>query len=330
MSTYIVTGGAGFIGSNLVRALNERGERDVIVVDNLSNPAKLANLTACDIADFIDKRDFAEQLAQGRVPKPIAILHQGACSDTLEQDGRYLMANNYEYSKRLLHFALDAGVPFLYASSAAVYGSGTVFKEAPEHAAPLNLYGYSKYLFDRYVERLLPRARSQVAGFRYFNVYGPGEDHKGRMASVAWQFFRQLRGAGCVKLFKGSGGFADGEQQRDFVWVKDVVAVNLEFLDHPTRSGIFNLGTGAAASFNQVAVTAVNAWRAGRAEPALGLDDMRAAGLVTYIDFPAGLEGRYQSYTQADISRLRRAGCKQQFQSIEAGIEAYYRSSPQH
>ncbi|MEC9341922.1 MAG: ADP-glyceromanno-heptose 6-epimerase [Pseudomonadota bacterium] len=320
---YIVTGGAGFIGSNIVRALNERGVADILVVDDLSDGMKCLNLVGCRIADYLDKAELPERLATGSLSPVDAILHQGACSDTMELDGRYMMRNNYEYSKALLHFCLDRGVPLLYASSASVYGAGRVFSEESCNEAPLNVYGYSKYLFDDYVRRVTASARTQVAGFRYFNVYGPGEAHKGRMASVAFHFINQLRSSGKVRLFRGSGGYADGEQRRDFVTVEDVAAVNLYVLDHPHIGGIFNVGTGRAGSFNEVAEAAINAWRNSLGESELTLEDMIAAGLIEYIPFPEGLEARYQSYTQADIAALRAAGYDQPFQPVSEGVRRY-------
>src|SRR5438132_5310810 len=239
----IVTGAAGFIGSNLVRALNARGETDIIAVDNLSNAAKVANLADCDIADYIDKRDLGPRLGAGELDGKVrAVLHQGACSDTMETDGRYMMDNNYRYSLDLLEWCQARKIPFIYASSASVYGAGKVFRESREHEAPLNVYGYSKFLFDQAVRRRLAARSAQVAGFRYFNVYGPREAHKGRMASVAFHFFNQYRDAGKVRLFEGSDGFGPGEQVRDFISVEDVVAVNLHFLDRHELSGVFNVG----------------------------------------------------------------------------------------
>ena len=321
---YVVTGAAGFIGSNLVRALNERGESDIIAVDNLTRADKFLNLADCDIADFIDKRDFAVQLAAGEFEGAIdAILHQGACSDTMETDGRYMMENNYRYSVALLDYCQEEEVPLLYASSASVYGSGPVFREARECESPLNVYGYSKFLFDQIVRRRLPDAGSQIAGFRYFNVYGQNEAHKGRMASVAFHFFNQFRSEKKVKLFQGWDGYADGEQRRDFVSVEDVVDVNLHFLERPTLSGIFNLGTGRAQCFNDVAVATINACLRIDGGAALTLDEMRARNMIEYIAFPDALKGKYQSYTEADIALLRRAGYSQPFLTVEEGVERY-------
>jgi ADP-L-glycero-D-manno-heptose 6-epimerase len=320
----IVTGAAGFIGSNLVKALNARGERDILAVDNLQRAEKCVNLADCEIADYLDKREFIERVAGGRFDlRASAVLHQGACSDTMETDGRYMMDNNYRYSLALLEWCAARGVPFIYASSASVYGSGSVFKEASENERPLNVYGYSKFLFDQVVRRRLPAMKSQVAGFRYFNVYGPREAHKGRMASVAFHFYNQYRAEGRVRLFEGSAGYGPGEQVRDFVSVEDVVKVNLHFLDHARLSGIFNVGTGRAETFNEVARATVNAIRAAGGEKRLTLDEMRADGVIEYIPFPVQLVGKYQSYTQADVSALREAGYRDPFLGVEEGVGRY-------
>jgi ADP-L-glycero-D-manno-heptose 6-epimerase len=323
----IVTGAAGFIGSNLVKALNARGETDIVAVDNLSRAEKVANLADLEISAFVDKRDFLERVRDGEFDhKVTAVLHQGACSDTMETDGRYMMENNYEYSMALLAWCQKRAIPFIYASSASVYGAGPVFKEAREHEAPLNVYGYSKFLFDQAVRRLLPRASTQVAGFRYFNVYGPREAHKGRMASVAFHFFNQYTEHGRVKLFEGSAGYGPGEQIRDFISVEDVVRVNLFFLDHPEISGVLNVGTGKAESFNEVARATLNAIRGARGEKALTLAELRAAGAIEYIAFPAALVGKYQSFTQADLAALRKAGYGAPFLGVEEGVRRYVES----
>jgi ADP-L-glycero-D-manno-heptose 6-epimerase len=324
---YVVTGAAGFIGSNLVRALNDRGERNIIAVDNLATADKFRNLVDCDIADFVDKRDFLAGLAAGDYDGAVdAVFHQGACSDTMATDGRYVMENNYRYSVALLDFCINQDAPLVYASSAAVYGASSGFREERACEQPLNVYGYSKFLFDQVVRRRLDDAIAQIAGFRYFNVYGPREWHKGRMASVAWHFFHQYRGGGKVRPFEGSGGYPDGAQLRDFVSVEDVVAVNLWFHDHPEASGIFNVGTGRAQTFNDVAVTVVNTCRAADGQPPLSLADMVSGGLVEYAPFPEALKGKYQHFTEADIGALRRAGYEDAFLTVEQGVGNYVRA----
>lgn len=306
----IVTGGAGFIGSNIVKTLNERGINDIIVVDNLKNGVKFKNIADCEIADYLDKQDFLQRVQNNEsFAKSVeAIFHEGACSSTTEWDGLYMMQNNYEYSKALLHYCLQHKIAYLYASSASVYGSGTVFKEIREHEEPLNVYGYSKFLFDQYVRRYLPSAKSQIVGFRYFNVYGPRETHKGSMASVAFHHYNQIRDTGKVKLFEGCDGYGNGEQRRDFVFVGDAVAVNLWFMEHPGKSGIFNLGTGRSQPFNDIAKSVIA---------------YHGRGELEYVAFPEHLKGRYQSFTEADISALREAGCTMSFKTVEEGVSEY-------
>ena len=320
----IVTGAAGFIGSNIVKALNARGVDRIIAVDNLTKADKFRNLVDCEIVDYLDKGEFLERVLSGQFDGDIeAIFHEGACSDTMETDGRYMMENNYRYSLGLLDWCLEQEVQFLYASSAATYGATTVFKEERQYEGPLNVYGYSKFLFDQVVRKRLPEASSQVVGFRYFNVYGPRENHKGRMASVAYHHFHQFRNEGRVKLFEGSHGYGPGGQQRDFVYVGDVARVNLWFLDHPEKSGIFNLGTGRAQSFNDVAVASVNGARALQGESGLTLDAMATQGVLEYVAFPEALKGKYQAFTQADLTKLRAAGYKDEFATVEEGVRQY-------
>lgn len=322
---YVITGAAGFIGANIVKALNERGINSILAIDNLRHADKFKNLVDCDIADYLDKQQFLQLVQEGYFDNAIkAIFHEGACSDTMEADGHYMMANNYRYSISLLDFCLDHKIPFLYASSASVYGASQVFKEDRSYEAPLNVYGYSKFLFDQVVRRRHDEANSQVVGFRYFNVYGPREQHKGRMASVAFHHFNQYYKSGKVKLFEGCDGYGNGEQSRDFVFVDDVVKVNLHFLDSGS-SGIFNLGTGRAQTFNDIANSTVNACRALEGKPALSLAEMAALGIVEYIPFPEALKGKYQSFTQADISALRAAGYCAEFASVEQGVAEYVR-----
>jgi ADP-L-glycero-D-manno-heptose 6-epimerase len=321
---YIVTGAAGFIGSNLVKALNERGEHNIIAVDNLKRAEKFKNLTDCEIADYIDKEDFLRKLQEGFFDGLVStILHQGACSDTMETDGRYMMENNYQYTLELLNYCQSEEVPFLYASSASVYGGGREFRESRECEAPLNVYAYSKFLFDQIVRRRWHKRNAQIVGLRYFNVYGPREQHKGRMASVAYHFFNQFRTEGRVKLFEGCDGYANGGQLRDFVSIEDVIKVNMYFVDNPHKSGIFNLGTGQAQSFNDVAVATINTLRNAENKKELSLAEMQQQGLVEYIPFPDALRGKYQSYTQADIGALRSSGYAEPFLDVEQGVGKY-------
>src|SRR5438552_16538734 len=283
----VVTGAAGFIGSNLVKALNARGESRILAVDDLTDADKFRNLVDCDIADYVDKNEFLSRLGDGDFDDDIAaMLHHGASSDTMATDGRYMLANNYRYSVRLLEHCQDNDIPFLYASSAAVYGAGPAFREERACEAPLNVYGYSKFLFDQHVRRMLQERTAQVAGFRYFNVYGPRETHKGRMASVVWHFFNQYRASGKVQLFEGSGGYAAGEQRRDFISVEDVVKVNMYFLDNPRKTGIFNCGTGASQTFNDLAVATINALRGAEGKNPLSLAELRSQGMIEYVSFP--------------------------------------------
>ena len=320
----IVTGAAGFIGSNLVKALNERGVDQIIAVDNLTRADKFKNLVDCEIVDYIDKQEFIERLLAGHFDGDVeAIFHQGACSDTMEADGRYMMENNFRYSLGMLDWCIDQEVQFLYASSAATYGGRSEFREERPFEAPLNVYGYSKFLFDQVVRQRLPEASSQIVGFRYFNVYGPRESHKGRMASVAFHHYNQFRSEHKVKLCEGCDGYANGEQKRDFVYVGDVTSVNLYFLDHPEKSGIFNLGTGRAQSFNELAVANVNSCRALAGEPKQSLEELLKQGFIEYIPFPEALKGKYQSFTQADLTKLRKAGYEAPFASVEQGVVQY-------
>ena len=306
----IVTGGAGFIGSNLIEGLNQRGIEDILVVDHLRDGRKMHNLADLNVADYLDREDFIARVLANQDFGPVAaVFHQGACSATTEWDGQYVMRINFEYSKQLLHWCQARGIPFIYASSASVYGLGqNGFREERACERPLNMYAYSKFQFDQYIRQVLPQATAQIVGLRYFNVYGPRESHKGAMASTAFHFHNQLRATGLAKLFRGTDGFADGEQRRDFVYVGDCVAVNLWFYDHPGRSGIFNCGTGQAQTFNAVAQAVIAA---------------QGSGAIDYIPFPDTLRGAYQSYTQADITRLREAGFDRAFTSLPAGVARY-------
>lgn len=310
----VVTGGAGFIGANIVKALNARGRTDVMVVDDLCDGTKFINLVDCTLADYLDKEDFIQRIKAelrgetSRLPHIEAIFHEGACSDTTEWNGRFMLENNYQYSKELLDYCEQLGIPLLYASSAATYGGSSVFREMPEYEKPLNVYGYSKLLFDQHVRSRWNSLTTQVVGFRYFNVYGPREQHKGKMASVAYHNHLQVRHGETLKLFGAYDGYEAGMQSRDFVYVGDVVDVNLWFLDHPEKSGIFNLGTGRAEPFKAIGEAVI---------------DYYGKGEIRYIDFPEELKGRYQSYTQADISQLRESGCDVEFKTVAEGVAAY-------
>lgn len=318
---FVVTGAAGFIGANLIAGLNARGFKDIIAVDLDAEAGDSANLRDLKFSSYVSAEPFYAAFAQGTYGKVEAVFHQGACSDTMETRNDFMMANNYDCSRQLFEACQAQRTRLLYASSAAVYGNSTEFAETSTNEEPLNLYGRSKLLFDQWLRERLGTARhsrfakaaTQVAGFRYFNVYGPREQHKGRMASVAFHQFQQMKAQGRVKLFGAYGGYAPGEQRRDFVSVRDVVAVNLWFLDHPDVSGIFNLGTGRAQPFNDVACAVVSSLQPG----------MEPASLIDYIDLPAALHGKYQCFTQADLSALREAGCQHRFETVEEGVDFY-------
>jgi ADP-L-glycero-D-manno-heptose 6-epimerase len=331
MTRIVVTGAAGFIGSNIIAGLNARGMTDIIAVDDLKQGDKFRNLVDLKIADYVDMDTFYDEFASGHYGQVEAVFHEGACSDTMEQDGKYMMANNYTLSWHLFQACQKRGARLLYASSAATYGGSDTFREDPAFEGPLNVYGYSKLLFDQRMrrecgvnfERTKAGRTHQVVGFRYFNVYGPREQHKGRMASVAFHQFNQFSAEGKVKLFGEYGGYPKGGQMRDFVYIDDVVAVNLWFFDNPAQSGIFNLGSGRAQPFNDVASSVVNAMRRLRGESALTLDDIAEQGLVEYVPFPDALRGKYQCYTQADLSALRATGCDHQFADVQTGVSRY-------
>jgi ADP-L-glycero-D-manno-heptose 6-epimerase len=319
----VVTGAAGMVGSNLVHALGAAGVDDIVAVDDLRNGDKFRNLPGDGISDYFDQEEFYGRFARRELGQIDAVFHQGACSDTMEHDGRLMLRNNYRCSKDLLDACQLHGVRLLYASSAAIYGNSTTFSERPQFERPLNVYGYSKLLFDNVVRRILASATSQVVGLRYFNVYGPREQHKGRMASVAFHHFNQFRDSGKVRLFGDYGGYGPGQQVRDFIHVDDVVAVNLWFLQHPQCNGVFNLGTGRAQPFNDVAHATVNACRAQRGEPELTLEQLVRQGMIEYIPIPEALIGKYQCRTQADLTALRAAGIDHQFMDVATGVRRY-------
>ena len=329
----IVTGGAGFIGSNLVKALNRRGISEILVVDDLTDADKIRNLSDLVISDYMDKREFlaaihADEIRAGEsIGAVSAVLHQGACTDTMATDGRYVLENNFTYSKALYHFCARRQAQYIYASSASVYGTGTVFVEQPQNESALNVYAWSKLLFDQFV-RHQPKAKFQCAGLRYFNVYGAREQHKGKMASVAWHFCNQYRENGRVRLFEGSDGYANGEQRRDFISVEDVVGINLFLLDNPAVSGIYNAGTGRSRSFNDVAVATINACRRHQGKAPTSLEQAVRDGEISYLPMPPALRGKYQSYTQADPEKLRGAGYGEEFLDVEQGIGKYLDELP--
>lgn len=307
----IVTGGAGFIGSNIVKQLNERGRNDILIVDDLTDGSKIRNLQMLDYYDYVDCIDFDDAVANNTFDiGPIEVVfHQGACADTMNYDGRYMMHNNFEGTKNLFHYCQERRVPFIYASSASTYGHGkNGFTEKPECEEALNPYAYSKLFFDRYLRRFEKDLQSQVVGLRYFNVFGPNENHKGNMASLVRQMFYKLRETGEITLFEGTDGYGDGEQVRDFIYVKDVVNVNFFFWEHPEISGIFNCGTGEAKSFNRFMKAVI---------------DYNGFGNLRYIPFPEVLKGKYQSFTEADTTKLMAAGYDKGFTKLEDAVAEY-------
>ena len=306
----IVTGSSGFIGSNLIRELNKKGYKDIIAVDDHSRTDLKENIVHCDIKEFIDIDDFLVMVQKEEIDKLNirAIFHQGACSDTMEWDSEYLFKNNLLYSKELLNLAIRSKVPLIYASSASVYGSGKIFVESLENENPINLYAYSKFKFDQIVRRELKRSNTQIVGLRYFNVYGPQEQHKGKMASVAYHLHNQLKESDKIKLFKGSDGYDDGEQRRDFIYVEDVIKVNIWFFENREISGLFNVGTGRSQTFNDVAKSVI---------------DWNKKGKIEYIPFPENLKGAYQSFTEADIKKLRDVGYQEEFLTVQEGVKRY-------
>ena len=311
----IVTGGYGFIGSNIIKNLNNKGLQNIIVIDNLENGYKFKNLVNSKIINYFDKNIELMTLKKeifdhhNISPEKItAVFHQGACSATTQWDGKYMMNNNFECSKKWLHFCVQYKIPFIYASSAAVYGNSNKFIENEKYEKPVNIYGYSKLIFDQYVRRIIPIAQSQIVGLRYFNVYGPHEDHKKGMSSVAYHHYQEFKKNKTLTLFGAYDNYESGQQMRDFISVDDVAKVNMWFLENPNVSGIFNCGTGKAKTFNCVANTILQYF---------------ACGKINYIKFPEKLKKHYQSYTEADITKLRNVGCSLHFRSVEDGIKDY-------
>ncbi len=322
----IATGGAGFIGSNLIHQLNAAGERDILLVDNFApaqnlSGSKFLNLHGAKFADYMDKAEFRAALKAGLFDNVAirAFLHNGACSNTLEDDGRYMMDNNFTYSKELLQFSVERRIPFVYASTAAVYGASLEFAPVSANERPLNVYGYSKLVFDEYVRRLMPQFQSTVVGLRYFNVYGPREQHKGRMASVIHHFTKQLKESGTIRMFEGSGGYENGEQRRDFVFVEDLVRINRFFgglLPESPKTpvkAVVNAGTGEARTFKSVAEA---------------LMQVHGPGKIEYIPMPGDLKNRYQHFTEADTAGLREAGYTEPFTALEEGVRRTFEVEP--
>lgn len=315
----IVTGGAGFIGSNIIHELNQQGISDILVVDSLGSGEKVPNLSDLQVVDFLGKEDFLRRVEAGQSLGAVqGILHQGACSDTMITDGAYVLQNNFEFSKQLYQYCTNKQIRFVYASSASVYGAGSVFTESIDNEKPLNLYAYSKYLFDLYVRAHQSDSTNTVVGLRYFNVYGPREFHKQRMASVVLHFSRQLFDTGVVNLFDGSDGYGPGEQRRDFVHIEDVVKVNLHYLTGDPITGIFNVGTGHSRSYNDMARAVINAWR-----QHIGTENDSTEKKINYVPFPDALVGKYQSFTEADIRQLRASGYQAPMHDLEHGVRLY-------
>ncbi len=315
----VVTGAAGFIGSCIVAGLNERGQEDLILVDELDE-AKKKNLQGKQYRQYYDKKDFLDLVLRDQVKeRPEAIIHMGACSSTTLQDARYFKENNLEYTRSLAQWALKNNVRFIYASSAATYGDGSVGYKDDEstirRCQPLNLYGQSKQDFDLWV--IDQGFQDKVAGLKFFNVFGPNEYHKGDMRSVVAKAYSHAAEEGKIALFKSyRKDYKDGEQKRDFIYVKDAVDIVLFFLDHPRTNGIFNVGTGKASTWNELA---------GALFAAVGKKPD-----IQYVEMPADLERRYQYFTQADMAKLRKNGYVRSFTPLKEAVADYVRYLKEH
>ena len=309
----VVTGGAGFIGSAIVAALNARGITDIIIVDFLENDAKWKNLRNLRYADYVEADYFYDMLAEEHIDWPVdAIIHMGACSDTTETDASYLVKNNYECSKMLACYAAGKKARFIYASSAATYGDGKKgFADDEtnlEELSPLNMYGYSKQMFDLWAKKT--GLIDSIVGLKYFNVFGPNEYHKGKMRSFVIKAFEQITESGKVKLFKShNSDYSDGEQLRDFLYIKDCVDMTLFFMDNPDVNGIFNIGSSKARSWNDLAKAVFEA--------------MNKKPNIEYIPMPDELQGKYQYFTQADVTKLQDAGYDKELTTLEEAIKDY-------
>jgi len=308
----IVTGGAGFIGSNLVHKLNLDNINDILIVEERNTyTKKFENLKDLKYLDCVDKNSFIKEikkLSQNYINKIDCIFHLGACSKTTEPDREYIMNTNFEFSKNLLEFSSNNKIPLIYASSASVYGNGTKFKEDSSNESFLNHYAESKLLFDTLYRENESKISSQVVGLRYFNVFGPREHHKEGMSSVVFHFYNQMKNDGEIKLFKGSHGYNDGEQRRDFICVEDTIKVKRWFQKHKNISGIYNVGTGVSRTFNDIANCVLAYFGKGK---------------ITYIDFPDNLINQYQAFTEADMTYLKSKGFDEKFTTLEKGVKDY-------
>jgi len=312
----VVTGGSGFIGSNLVKFLNDMGEEEILIVEELDTYVKkFENLKDLKYLDCLDKQAFIQDLKRNstKYKNNISqIFHLGACSKTTEPDRDYIMSTNFIYSKDLLEYSANNKISLIYASSASVYGEGKAFIEQPKYESYLNHYAESKLMFDNYYRDNMSKINSQVVGLRYFNVFGPRENHKEGMSSVVYHFFNQRKSRSHISLFKGSHGYEDGEQRRDFIHVDDTVKVKNWFKQNPAISGIYNVGTGTSRTFNDIAVCVLDYYKN---------EDPNA--VMSYIDFPEGLEDQYQAFTEADMSLLKSKGYNESFTSLEKGVKLY-------
>ena len=316
----LVTGGFGFIGTNLIKKLNEIGFSDITCIDSLNNPLKLINASEIKISDFIDKKEFFSILknTSSHAFDYDYIFHQGACSDTTCEDGNYIMQNNFTFSKLLADICLENYIPMVYASSASVYGEAKYFIESKNEKA-LNYYAYSKLLFDEYIRnKNINSLKSQIVGLRYFNVYGPYEEHKNRMASVILHFYNQMKKNKKINIFEGSHGLENGEHKRDFIHVDNVVDMNLWFFKNNKISGIFNCGTSEANSYNKIADIIINYFKQNKNNFNLTVDDYK-----NYIKFPADLKDKYQPFTESSNENIKSLGYDNKFYSIEEGVNKY-------
>ncbi len=309
----LVTGGAGFIGSALVWALNERGDEDILITDFLGTDEKWKNLVALRYADFMDANDLLSAIGRGSDLGGVTkVFHLGACSATTERDAGYLMRNNFDYTRRLAEWSLEKGARFVYASSAATYGDGSQGMDDKDEdlgkLRPLNMYGYSKHWFDQYAQR--HGFLNQLVGLKYFNVYGPNENHKAQMRSVVNKAFNEVIDSGTIALFKSyKEDYKDGEQMRDFLYVKDAVKMTLHLADNPDAGGLFNIGSGEANTWLRLANAIFAA--------------MGRAPEISFVDMPVELQGKYQYYTKADITKLRSTGYDENIMTLEDAVADY-------